>query len=177
MEKRVIQIQCYHSPCGDLTLGSFGDELCLCDWTIGRHGDAVRRRLQRLLRAEYEEGCSDVLREAVRQLDGYFRRDRMFFDVPLLFAGTDFQRMVWNKLLEIPYGSTISYGELARMLDVPKAIRAVANANGANAVSIIVPCHRVIGGDRSLTGYGGGLKAKRMLLELECGSGQTFFLD
>ena len=89
------------------------------------------------------------------------------FDIPMLFAGTDFQKKVWHKLLEIPYGVTISYGELATQLGMPKAVRAVANANGANAISIIVPCHRVIGSDHSLTGYGGGLAAKKKLLELE----------
>ena len=80
---------------------------------------------------------------------------------------TDFQKKVWDELLKIPYGQTISYGEMARRIGMPKAVRAVANANGANAISILAPCHRVIGSDGSLTGYGGGLAAKRMLLELE----------
>ena len=89
------------------------------------------------------------------------------FDVPLLFVGTDFQKTVWNELLNIPFGTTVSYGEMARRIGMPKAVRAVANANGANAMSIFVPCHRVIGSNRSLTGYGGGLEAKRKMLELE----------
>ena len=89
------------------------------------------------------------------------------FDIPILFTGTDFQKKVWHKLLEIPYGQTLSYGEMTKRLDIPNAVRAVANANGANAISIFVPCHRVIGSDRSLTGYGGGLAAKKYLLELE----------
>ena len=89
------------------------------------------------------------------------------FDIPLLFIGTEFQKNVWHKLLEIPYGKTVSYGELAKLLGIPKAVRAVANANGANAISIFAPCHRVIGSDHSLTGYGGGLAAKRLLLDLE----------
>lgn len=83
------------------------------------------------------------------------------FDVPLLFVGTDFQKTVWNELLNIPFGTTVSYGEMARRIGMPKAVRAVANANGANAMSIFVPCHRVIGSNRSLTGYGGGLEAKQ----------------
>ena len=110
---------------------------------------------------------SNIIQETSKQLDEYFDGKRTVFDIPMLFAGTDFQKKVWHKLLEIPYGVTISYGELATQLGMPKAVRAVANANGANAISIIVPCHRVIGSDHSLTGYGGGLAAKKKLLELE----------
>ena len=98
---------------------------------------------------------------------------RTSFDLPLLFAGTDFQKRVWDLLLTIPYGKTLSYGELARQLGLPNATRAVANANGANAISIFAPCHRIIGSDGTLTGYGGGLAAKRFLLELEKNSIQT----
>ena len=127
----IIRTQLYHSPCGDLILGSFGDKLCLCDWTIEKHRIAVDKRILQNLQACYEE------------------------------------KTVWYKLMEIPYGKTISYGELAKLLGVPKAVRAVANANGANAISIFAPCHRVIGSDHSLTGYGGGLAAKRLLLDLE----------
>ena len=87
--------------------------------------------------------------------------------MPLLFAGTDFQQAVWRQLLEIPYGQTISYGEMARRRGIPKAVRAVANANGANAICLFAPCHRVIGSNGSLTGFGGGLDAKKFLLKLE----------
>ena len=125
------------------------------------------RRLQKTLHADYKETTSDILNETVRQLDEYFAGTRRNFTIPLLFVGTDFQKKVWNKLLEIPYGKAVSYGELARMIDMPKAVRAVANANGANAISILAPCHRIIGSDRSLTGYGGGLAAKKLLLDLE----------
>lgn len=104
---------------------------------------------------------------ANKQLDEYFHRERRDFDIPLLFVGTDFQKKVWNELLNIPYGTSISYAEMSRRLGVPKAVRALANANGANALSVIVPCHRVIGSDGSLTGYGGGLERKRFLLDLE----------
>lgn len=163
----IIQIQRYHSPCGDLILGSFDDKLCLCDWAVERHRDVVDTRLRKVLRAGYEEKTSNIIQETSKQLDEYFDGKRTVFDIPMLFAGTDFQKKVWHKLLEIPYGVTISYGELATQLGMPKAVRAVANANGANAISIIVPCHRVIGSDHSLTGYGGGLAAKKKLLELE----------
>lgn len=162
-----IRIQRYHSPCGDLMLGSLEDKLCLCDWALERRRDSIDRRLRKVLQAGYEEKASDVTQEAARQLEEYFNGKRTVFDVPLLFAGTDFQKRVWHKLLEIPYGTTLSYGELAAQLDMPQAVRAVANANGANAISIFVPCHRVIGSNHSLTGYAGGLDAKKRLLDLE----------
>ena len=166
-EKNTIKIKRYESPSGVLMLGSFGDKLCLCDWQVEKHRDHVDRRLKRILRAEFEEGTSEVIEKAVEQLDEFFAGKRSDFDVPLLFVGTDFQKTVWNELLKIPFGQTISYGEMARRIGMPEAVRAVANANGANSMSIFAPCHRVIGSDRSLTGYGGGLDAKRMLLELE----------
>jgi len=105
-----------------------------------------------------------------RQLDQYFRGERRDFDLPLALRGTPFQLRVWAELQRIPYGTTISYGELARRLGDPNLTRAVGAANGANPVSIIVPCHRVIGADGSLIGYGGGLENKRALLALEQGS-------
>lgn len=163
----VIKTKCYKTPCGELKLGSFGDKLCLCDWQVEKHRGLVDRRLQRILKAGFEEGGSEVIDRAMAQLDEYFAGKRQEFDVPLLFVGTDFQKAVWSDLLNIPYGETISYGEMARRIGRPSSVRAVANANGANSISIFAPCHRVIGSDRSLTGYGGGLDAKRYLLELE----------
>lgn len=108
-----------------------------------------------------------MIEEAINQLDEYFAGSRKSFDIDLLFAGTDFQKEVWRRLLSIPYGTTVSYAEMARAVGMPRSVRAVANANSANAISIFAPCHRVIGSDHSLTGYAGGLPAKRMLLELE----------
>lgn len=170
-----IHIQRYHSPCGDLILGSFDGKLCLCDWDTEKHRHLVDIRLQKLLQAGYEENTSEIIQEAGKQLDEYFSGKRTAFDIPLLFAGTDFQKRVWHKLLEIPYGLTLSYGELAKQLGIPKAVRAVANANGANALSIFVPCHRVIGSNRSLTGYAGGLEAKKKLLNLELYKNNSLF--
>ena len=157
----------YESPCGVLTLGSLGDRLCLCDWQIEKHRDHVDRRLQRILNAEFVEGTSDVIEKAVRELDEYFDGKRREFDVPLMFVGTEFQKRVWEELLTIPFGTTISYGEMARRIGMPTSVRAVANANGANSISIFVPCHRVIGSNGSSTGYRGGLGAKIHLLSLE----------
>ncbi len=166
-KKNIILIKHYESPCGPLLLGSFNEKLCLCDWQTEKHREHVDRRLKRMLCAEFEEGTSEVIEKAAQQLGEFFAGKRRVFDVPLLFIGTEFQKTVWNELLKIPFGQTISYGEMARRIGKPRAVRAVANANGANSMSIFAPCHRVIGSDRSLTGYGGGLPAKQRLLELE----------
>lgn len=167
MKTKIIQIRHYHSPCGELVLGALGDKLCLCDWTTGKHHDTVGRRLGRILQADYQEHASDITTETARQLDEYFRRERTAFDVPLLFAGTEFQQQVWRCLPETAYGETIPYAALARKAGRSEAVRAVANAVGANAISILVPCHRVIGTRYSLTGYAGGIGAKKFLLALE----------
>lgn len=170
MEK-AIRIQYYQSPCGKLIIGSYGDKLCLCDWQDEERRKLIDARLQKDLHAGYEEGGSATIEEAITQLDEYFDHKRTFFDIPLLFAGTDFQKKVWNELLEIPYGATESYVGLSQRLGNTKAVRAVAAANGANAISIFVPCHRIIGSNRQLTGYAGGLPAKKLLLELESPAG------
>ena len=104
-----------------------------------------------------------------RQLSEYFEGRRDTFDVPLVMDGSPFERSVWRALQEIPYGETVSYGEIARRVGQPSAARAVGLANGRNPIAVIVPCHRVIGADGTLTGYGGGLERKRVLLELESG--------
>lgn len=162
-----IIIRPFRTPCGLLMLGSFGDKLCLCDWQVEKHRDHVDRRLKRMLDAEFVNGNSPVIQQAMKELDEYFAGKRREFTVPLLFTGTEFQKRVWNELLNVPFGKTISYASLSERIGMPKAVRAVANANGANSMSIFAPCHRIIGSDRSLTGYGGGLNAKRFLLELE----------
>jgi len=110
---------------------------------------------------------SAPFRLAIGQLGEYFAGERRRFDLPLAPRGSEFQRRVWRALTEIPYGKTVSYGELARRIGKPSAARAVGLANGANPLPIIVPCHRVIGADGSLTGFGGGLPIKRKLLALE----------
>jgi methylated-DNA-[protein]-cysteine S-methyltransferase len=104
------------------------------------------------------------------QLDDYFAGRRTNFDVPLTMTGSAFQRRVWSELRKIPYGESISYGELAQRIGIPSAARAVGTANGLNPIAVIVPCHRVIGADGSLTGFGGGLERKRFLLDLEAGA-------
>ncbi len=162
-----LQTLCYPSPCGRLLLGSYKGRLCLCDWAAERPRAIVDRRLQRALHAGYVAHPSELLRAAARQLDEYFNGQRTVFDLPLLLVGTDFQKTVWQRLLSVPYGETVSYALLARSIGRPAAVRAVAAANGANALSLFVPCHRVVGSDGSPTGYAGGLEAKEYLLRLE----------
>ena len=116
----------------------------------------------------------EALAVARTQLAEYFAGGRQAFDLPLELGGTPFQRAVWTALREIPYGETVTYGELARRLDRPAAVRAVGAANGRNPIAVVVPCHRVIGADGSLTGFGGGLDRKRALLELEAGAAALF---
>lgn len=168
-----IIIQKYESPCGKLVLGSFGERLCMCDWTHSQKHEANRRRLGRLLGTDFTEGTTSIIERAVSQLDEYFAGKRREFDLPLLFVGTEFQKKVWEALLTIPYGQTVTYGDVAYMTGIPKAVRAVAAAIGANALSIFAPCHRVTGSNGALTGYAGGLEAKRFLLELENQESQT----
>lgn len=120
------------------------------------------------IREDYELKETPIILEAKKQFDEYFNGERKAFDLPLVFTrGTDFQKKVWTTLLIIPYGSTKSYKELAEMAGCPKGARAVGGANNKNPISILVPCHRVIGADGSLVGYGGGLEIKRELLKLE----------
>ena len=162
-----INIEQYKTPFGELTLGSYNDQLCLCDWTYRKTRSTIDKRIQSALGADYMEKSCDALSYTRSQLDEYFEQKRTQFDLPLLMLGTDFQQSVWNALLNIPYGSTASYLELANNINNTQAVRAVANANGANALSIIIPCHRIIGSKGELTGYAGGLPAKKQLLELE----------
>lgn len=164
-----IIIQHCHTPVGELIIGSLGESVCLADWRYRKKRAAVDRRVQNELGEAYVEGDSTVLTALKQQLTAYFGGHRRVFDVPLRLAGTDFQRSVWRALQDIPYGTTVSYQELADTLGKPGAVRAVASANGANALSIVVPCHRVVASNGQLAGYAGGLRAKRQLLQLEAG--------
>lgn len=180
-EPAVVTLLRYASPCGTLVLGSLDGKLCMCDWLVSGHHERIVSRLRRTLHAEFRELAaaemlptdefreqpSPVTLQAAAQLDEYFSGQRKTFSLPLLFVGTDFQQRVWRALLTIPYGHTLTYAQLASRIAQPRAVRAVANANGANALSIFVPCHRVIGSNHTLTGYAGGLNAKRRLLVAE----------
>ncbi|OUR86251.1 cysteine methyltransferase, partial [Cycloclasticus sp. 44_32_T64] len=159
----------YKSPVGELLIGAFENQLCLCDWQYRRMRTTIDKRLQSALNATYIEKRCQVTDNTVEQLNNYFCKKRQQFDLPLLMLGTDFQQQVWNALLNIPYGANISYQTLANNINNKKAVRAVASANGANAISIIIPCHRVVASNGELTGYAGGLNAKKRLLALEQG--------
>jgi len=155
---KIIFYHLFPSPVGQLLLVSDGN--ALTGLYMNDHTGAPQP----------EPGWSDDQRNFDRvcdQLTGYFSGGSRQFDVPLAPQGTEFQKKVWRELLRIPFGETISYGELARRIGQPKASRAVGRANGQNPISVIVPCHRVIGADGTLTGYGGGIDRKKWLLEHE----------
>lgn len=158
---------------GELILGEFNHQLCMCDWRYRKMRTAIDQRLKTLLQADFIEDETDITVLAMQQLNEYFGGKRTVFDIPLMLAGSEFQQKVWQALLQIPFGKTDTYLGLSNKLQNPKAIRAVAAANGANAISVIVPCHRIIGSSGELIGYAGGLKVKQQLLDLERGgSGQ-----
>ncbi len=148
------------SPIGELLLAGDGQALQILSMQGGRHPVTIEPRWERR-----EEPFAAV----ISQLGEYFDGARSGFDVPLALNGNAFELRVWQALCEIPYGETVSYGEIARAIAQPTAARAVGLANGRNPVALIVPCHRVIGANGSLTGYGGGLERKRFLLDLEAG--------
>jgi methylated-DNA-[protein]-cysteine S-methyltransferase len=147
------------------------DKLCLCDWKYRKMRASIDKRILDHYKTEVREESNEIINETIHQLNDYFEKKRTEFDIPLELIGTVFQQKVWQELHRISYGKTISYLQLSKNLGDEKAIRAAATANGANGISILIPCHRVIGSDGALTGYAGGLPAKKKLLILE-GSGQ-----
>ena len=146
------------SPVGTLTLVTEGD--AVVNIHFGSGGQAPRLSGQ---------AKAPVLHQVIEQLEEYFDGKRKAFDIPLALRGTPFQLSCWNALREIGYGETRSYSEIARVIGRPAAVRAVGAANGANPIPIIIPCHRVIGSNGALTGFGGGLDVKRRLLDFEAG--------
>lgn len=162
-----INVQYHRTEIGKLVLGSFHGKLCLVGFRHGKARNAADDRIKKGLEAEFVEQDDEVLERTRKQLDEYLGGSRKEFDIPLLVVGTDFQKSVWNALMEVPYGATSTYLQLAKDVDNRKAVRAVGNAVGANPISIVVPCHRIIGCDGELVGYGGGLCAKKRLLKLE----------
>jgi methylated-DNA-[protein]-cysteine S-methyltransferase len=147
------------SPVGPLLLATSDDGMHLIEFHTPRH--PMRRD------ANWHEGDNALLRMARRQLDEYFAGKRRQFELPLAPQGTPFQCEVWHTLAAIPYGETISYAQLAQRVGKPSAVRAVGAANGRNPLPLVLPCHRVIGSDGSLTGFGGGLPTKHFLLRME----------
>ncbi|WP_313313331.1 methylated-DNA--[protein]-cysteine S-methyltransferase [Pulveribacter sp.] len=165
------------TPLGDMLAVASPQGLCLLEF-VGQQG--VERELAQVQVARGglppQHGSSAVLEQTAQELGEYFAGQRQRFGVPLDLVGTPFQCRAWQALLAIPFGQTRSYAEQARAIGQPTATRAVAAANGSNKISIVVPCHRVIGSDGSLTGFGGGLPRKRALLALENPAGQRDWL-
>jgi methylated-DNA-[protein]-cysteine S-methyltransferase len=162
-----ICLQYHKTKIGELVLGSFEGNLCLLDFRYRKMRRVVDDRLKRGLKADFIEEDSDIIEKTRTELDEYFQEKRQEFNIPIQMVGTDFQKSVWNALLKVTYGTTSSYLQLAKKINNEKAVRAVAGANGANAIAIIIPCHRIIGSSGELVGYAGGLTTKKYLLTLE----------
>lgn len=163
----VIYLQVLETPLGNMLACATDKGICLLEFIDRRAFVTELKDLKRLLRASIEAGTNQHLIALEKQLNEYFLKTRTVFDLPLITPGTEFQNIVWKKLMDIPYGETRSYKQQSIAVGNSGAIRAVGTANGANRIAIVIPCHRVIGEDGSLTGYGGGLKRKRWLLDFE----------
>lgn len=162
------------TPLGDMLAVGSATHLHLLEFMDRTALPAELKRLQSISEGGIGLGRSEPIEQAERELTAYFAGRSASFETPLALQGTPFREQVWRELLRIPPGETRSYSEVARLIGQPNAIRAVAGANGANQIAVMVPCHRVIGSDGSLTGYGGGLWRKRRLIELErCFSGRS----
>ena len=163
----LVQVTRLATPLGPMIAGATEEHVVLLEFADRRMLPTQFARLEKRLGAVFAPSTNGLLRRLDEQLRAYFAGRLVRFDLPLAYPGTEFQRTVWRRLLEIPIGTTASYAEIARAIGRPKAVRAVARANGENRLGILIPCHRVIGSDGRLTGYGGGLWRKRRLLELE----------
>lgn len=149
----------------------------MSDWYYRKQRDRIDRRLAQHLQSEPEVETNPLLLEAKSQLEAYFKGELEVFDLPIRLCGSDFQKMVWKRLSDIPFGKVITYKQMAIELGGIERIRAVASANGANAMSIILPCHRVVGSDGAMIGYAGGVEIKKKLLVLERGGYGDLFSD
>jgi methylated-DNA-[protein]-cysteine S-methyltransferase len=164
---KFINIQYCKTKIGELILGSFEGKLCLLDFRYRKMRKSVDERIKKGLNAKFVENNTEIIERIQAELDEYFHGNRKEFDVPLQMVGTDFQKSVWEALLRVPFGTTSTYLQLAKNINNEKAVRAVAAANGANSMAIIIPCHRIIGSNGELVGYAGGLPIKKRLLKLE----------
>ena len=173
-DARTVRVTRILTPLGPMLVGGTDDSLCLLEFIDRRMLETQLKRLRDRLGAVLIPGSNPVTGAAEEELAAYFARGLNEFSVPLEAPGTEFQQTVWQALQDIPYGTTASYGDVARNIGRPTAVRAVARANGDNRIAIMIPCHRVIGSDGTLTGYGGGLWRKRRLLELESGQTEVF---
>ena len=166
-QQQVIDIARMETPLGTMFACAAEQGICLLEFTDRKMLETELKVLAKRLNATIIQGANKHFVLLKQQLEEYFSGKRKVFSVPLFSPGSDFQQQVWKILQEIPYGSTCSYLQQAHELKRPEAVRAVANANGMNRISILIPCHRVIGSDGNLTGYGGGLWRKKWLLDFE----------
>ena len=164
-----IDFKTIGSPIGSLNIAATEDGICWVDFADKSTADKRFKSFAKKLKASITQNNNSHINELETQLKEYFEGKRKEFTIKLVIEGTPFQKEVWAALQAIPYGATRSYKEQSTAIGMPKAVRAVANANGRNPISIVVPCHRVIGSNGTLTGYGGGLWRKKFLLELEAG--------
>jgi AraC family transcriptional regulator of adaptative response/methylated-DNA-[protein]-cysteine methyltransferase len=171
----ILQLHRFDTPLGAMYACTSADGLTLLEFTDRRMLETEFEDLSKRLKAKIVVAENELHKKVAKQLNEYFSHNRKEFDLPLDMPGTDFQKEVWNQLLKIPFGETRSYKKQSEAIGKPEAIRAVASANGQNRIAIIVPCHRIIGSDGSLTGYAGGLPRKKWLLEHESGTKQTSF--
>lgn len=155
-----LEIQYYNTKIGELILGSYDSKLCLLDFRYRKMRLAVDKRLKKL-NVKFVVKDNKILKETRKQIDEYLLEERKIFDLPILLIGSDFQKQVWGALLNIKYGETASYLDIAKYIGNEKAVRAVASANGANAIAFVIPCHRIIGNNGELVGYGGGIPIKK----------------
>ncbi len=162
-----IHISYHKTIVGELIIGAFEGKICVLDFRYRKMRNAVDKRVKRGLQADFVEQEDAIIKETKLQIDAYLQGKRKSFDIPFRMVGSAFQQEVWTALMNIPYGQTASYLDLAKSINKPKAVRAVANANGANAIALLIPCHRIIASNGELGGYGGGLSAKQKLLEIE----------
>jgi AraC family transcriptional regulator of adaptative response/methylated-DNA-[protein]-cysteine methyltransferase len=163
----MVKITKIETPLGEMVAGATEEGICLLEFSDRRMLPTEYKDISRLLKTSIEDGENQHLKNLEKQLKEYFDGERKEFSIPLVAPGSEFQKNVWKELQNIPFGSTRSYQEQAIALRRPDSVRAVAAANGMNRISIVIPCHRVIGSDGRLTGYGGGLKRKRWLLDHE----------
>lgn len=162
-----IIINYHKTEIGEFIIGIYENKICIFDYRYRTQREQLNLKVCKLLKAEFIEKEHELIEQAKTQLNEYLHNKRKEFNLPLLLVGLEFEKKVWEELLHIKYGKTISYLELAKKIGNEKAFRAVANANGRNSIAIIVPCHRVISSNGSLGGYSGGISVKQKLLNLE----------
>jgi AraC family transcriptional regulator of adaptative response/methylated-DNA-[protein]-cysteine methyltransferase len=166
-EQKIINLTRFDTPLGKMTACAGKEGVCLLEFSDRRMLANELKWLHKHFKTEFTEESNPTLIQLQNELEEYFSGKRKDFSVPLFAPGSEFQQKVWKELQTIPYGKTRSYHQQSVALGNPFAIRAVAGANGMNRISILIPCHRVIGSDGKLTGYGGGLWRKKWLLDLE----------